>query len=37
MRGATDVSGDSDSQTGMQINSKALEELSWDELAAAGV
>ncbi|MBU6954084.1 esterase-like activity of phytase family protein [Hahella sp. HN01] len=37
LRGATDVSGDFDSQTGMQINGKALEELSWDELAAAGV
>ncbi|MBE2894417.1 esterase-like activity of phytase family protein [Pasteurellaceae bacterium NCTC 11878] len=34
---ATDVSGDVKSKTGMLLNGKALEQLSWDELEKVGI
>ena len=37
LNGATDVSDPSDSETGLKVNGKAIEENSWEELAAAGI
>ena len=34
---ATDVSDPADSETGLKVNGKAIEENSWEELAAAGI
>ncbi|HFC6394939.1 esterase-like activity of phytase family protein [Neisseria bacilliformis] len=37
LNGATDVSDPADSATGLKVNGKAIEENSWEELAAAGI
>lgn len=37
LRGATDVSDPADSATGLKVNGKAIEENTWEELAAAGI
>lgn len=37
LNGATDVSDPADSTTGLKVNGKAIEENSWEELAAAGI
>lgn len=37
LRGATDVSDPADSENGLKVNGKAIEENSWEELAAAGI
>ena len=37
LNGATDVSDPADSETGLKVNGKAIEENSWEELAAAGI
>ena len=37
LRGATDVSDPVDSENGLKVNGKAIEENTWEELAAAGI
>ena len=37
LRGATDVSDPADSENGFKVNGKAIEENTWEELAAAGI
>ena len=37
LNGATDVSDPADSETGLKVNGKAIEENTWEELAAAGI
>lgn len=37
LTGATDVSGDVKSSTGLLVNDKTLEQLGWDELEKAGI
>jgi len=37
LNGATDVSDPADSATGLKVNGKAIEENSWEEIAAAGI
>ena len=37
LRGATDVSDPADSENGLKVNGKAIEENTWEELAAAGI
>ncbi len=37
LAGATDVSGDVNAIDGRMVNGKTLEQLSWDEIAAAGI
>ncbi len=37
LKGATDVSGDFDSEFGMMLNNKTLEQNSWEEVAAANI
>ena len=37
LNGATDVSDPADSATGFKVNGKAIEENSWEEIAAAGI
>ena len=37
LRGATDVSDPADSENGFTVNGKAIEENTWEELAAAGI
>ena len=37
LNGATDVSGDFTNPEGLTINGKTLEQLSWEEIAAAGI
>ena len=37
LEGATDVSDPVDGETGLKVNGKAIEENTWEELAAAGI
>ena len=37
LNGATDVSDPADSENGLKVNGKAIEENTWEELAAAGI
>lgn len=37
LRGATDVSDPADSENGLKVNGKAIEENTWEELAAASI
>ena len=37
LNGATDVSDPTDSENGLKVNGKAIEENTWEELAAAGI
>ena len=37
LNGAPDVSDPADSETGLKVNGKAIEENTWEELAAAGI